>query len=142
SSEAIPFYGAIAAVICLKSDVDGTIKIGVNRVIGTLIGGFTGLIYLLTFKSMKLNPYINYALVSLVIIYLIWLMSNLNKPNAITIMCIVFISITINHGESTEFPVDFALNRVIDTLVGVLVAIFINWSDFEIRKYIKNKIDS
>lgn len=139
SPESMPFYGAIAAIICLKPDVDDTIDIGVNRVIGTLMGGLTGLVYLLNFKRLDLNSFTNYFLVSLIVILLIWLMANLNKPNAISIMCIVFISIVINHGESPEFPVNFALNRVIDTLVGVLVAIFINWSDFEIRKKINNK---
>lgn len=137
SAESIPFYGAIAAIICMKPDVDDTIDIGVNRVMGTLMGGFTGLLYLLNFKRLNLNSFTNYFLVSVIVIFLIWFMANLNKPNAISIMCIVFISIAINHGESPEFPVDFALNRVIDTLVGVLVAIFINWSDFEIRKRIK-----
>ncbi|MDD7306128.1 MAG: aromatic acid exporter family protein [Peptoniphilaceae bacterium] len=134
SDQSIPFYGAIAAIICMRTGLLESIDIGLNRILGTIIGGFTGLIYLLSFKKMDFIPIINYLLVSLVIFLLIWLMANLDKPNAISIMCVVFVSITINHGEAPDYPVDFALNRMIDTLVGVIIAIFVNWFDFKLRK--------
>lgn len=137
---AIPFYAAIAALICMKTGIDETIEIGVNRVFGTLVGGLSGLLYLLTFKRLMLDSFINYLLISLVIFVLIWIMSNLDKPNAITIMCVVLLSITLNHGQEVEYPFTFALNRVIDTLIGVVVAVFVNWFDFEIRK--TNKKDN
>ena len=139
SEEAIPFYGAIAAIICMKVGLDETINVGLNRILGTFLGGFTGLIHLLIFKRMTLHPFVNYIIISTVVFLLIWLMANLNKPNAISIMCIVFVSITINHGEAPDYPVAFALNRTIDTLVGVIIAIFVNWFDFELRKKYKEK---
>lgn len=55
-----------------------------------------------------------------------------NKPKAISIMAIVFLSITINHGTDT-MPFLFALNRTLDTMVGVISAIIVNRSDFEFR---------
>lgn len=139
SVESIPFYGAIAAVICMKTDLDQTLEIGLNRVLGTLVGGFSGLVYLIIFKRMYLNSFTNYLIVSSVVFVLIWLMANLNKPNAISIMCVVFLSITINHGEAPDYPIAFALNRTIDTLVGVVIAVLVNWTDFEMRKRIKQK---
>lgn len=139
SEEAMPFYGAIAAIICMKVDLNETIDVGKNRIIGTFLGGFTGLIYLVTFRKMGLSDFLNYFLISVVVFILIWIMANLNMPNAISIMCIVFISITINHGEAPDYPVAFALNRTIDTLVGVIIAIIVNWSDFELRKKIKHR---
>lgn len=135
--EAMPFYAAIAAIICLKEDVDGTLSIGINRIFGTLLGGAVGLLYLLAFKERDLPASLNYLLVSLSIVLMIWVMALLGKTKAISIMAVVFVSIAINHGLEAEYPVTFVINRVVDTLVGVFTAIIVNWSDFEIKKRMK-----
>lgn len=63
----------------------------------------------------------------------------MDKPNAISIMCIVFASVSINHYGENFGAINFALNRTLDTLVGVVIAILVNSLDFEILKYIKYK---
>ena len=35
----VPFYSAIAAILCMQPDVQGGLRVGLNRVVGTLIGG-------------------------------------------------------------------------------------------------------
>jgi uncharacterized membrane protein YgaE (UPF0421/DUF939 family) len=131
SENSLPFYAAIAAVICMKPNVDGTIDVGINRVIGTLIGGLAGLVYLILFKGLITHHFINYLIISISIIFLIWLLDFFKKPNAISIMAIVFLSITINHGIEPEYPIAFAMNRTIDTLMGVVVAILVNRIHFD-----------
>ena len=69
--------------------------------------------------------------------FLIWLVSSMEKPNAISIMCIVLASVSINHAGENFGAIDFAVNRVLDTLVGVVIAILVNSLDFEILKFIK-----
>lgn len=139
SDQAGPINGAIAAIICMQVDLEETIENGKNRILGTILGGLVGLIYLLSFKGRGLSDFQVYLSVSLVIFLLIWLMANLNMPNSITITCIVFLSITLNHGNEIDYPYAVALNRTIDTLIGVLVAVFVNWFDFELRKKIKKR---
>ncbi|WP_267907455.1 aromatic acid exporter family protein [Anaerococcus obesiensis] len=69
--------------------------------------------------------------------FLIWIVSSMEKPNAISIMCIVLASVSINHYGENFGAINFALNRTLDTLVGVVIAILVNSLDFEILKYIK-----
>ena len=136
--EGLPFYSAIAAIICLKSDVEGSREIGKNRIIGTFLGGFCGLIYLLIIPPDTLPENIELILISFLTSIIIWVMSMLDKPKAISIMAIVFLSITINHGKEDVLPFLFAFNRTLDTMIGVISAIVINWSEFEFRNKYTN----
>lgn len=137
--EGLPFYSAIAAIICLKSDVEGSREIGINRIIGTMLGGLCGLIYLLIVPANYLPVPVELILISLLASIIIWVMAMAGKPKAISIMAIVFLSITINHGNEGNLPFLFAFNRTFDTMVGVISAIVVNWTDFEIRENYNNK---
>lgn len=137
--EGLPFYSAIAAIICLKSDVEGSREIGINRVIGTMLGGLCGLLYLLIVPANYLPRSVELILISLLASIIIWVMAMAGKPKAISIMAIVFLSITINHGNEGNLPFLFAFNRTFDTMVGVIMAIVVNWSDFEIRENYNKK---
>ena len=136
--EGLPFYSAIAAIICLKSDVEGSRDIGKNRIIGTMLGGLCGLIYLLIVPANTLPKAFELILISFLSSIIIWIMSMANKPKAISIMAIVFLSITINHGKEANLPFLFAFNRTFDTMIGVISAILVNWSDFAFREKYKN----
>lgn len=137
--EGLPFYSAIAAIICLKSDVEGSREIGINRVIGTMLGGLCGLLYLLIVPANYLPKEVELILISLLASIIIWVMAMAGKPKAVSIMAIVFLSITINHGNEGNLPFLFAFNRTFDTMVGVISAIVVNWTDFEIRENYNNK---
>ena len=137
--EGLPFYSAIAAIICLKSDVEGSREIGINRVIGTMLGGLCGLLYLLIVPANYLPVPVELILISLLASIIIWVMAMAGKPKAISIMAIVFLSITINHGNEGNLPFLFAFNRTFDTMVGVISAIVVNWTDFEIRENYNHK---
>ena len=146
AGESLPFYSAIAAIICLKEGVEETKQIGINRIFGTILGGICGLIYLLIIPKNALPYALELILISFLTAFNIWFMSMLNKPKAITIMAIVFLSITINHGKETTLPFIFAFGRMLDTMIGVIIAILINRLDFtKINKYnlkdSKNKND-
>ena len=137
--EGLPFYSAIAAIICLKSDVEGSREIGINRVIGTILGGLCGLLYLLIVPANYLPRSVELILISLLASIIIWVMAMAGKPKAVSIMAIVFLSITINHGNEGNLPFLFAFNRTFDTMVGVISAIVVNWTDFEIRENYNHK---
>ena len=42
-SGGVPFYAAIAAVLCVQKDIHSSIKAAKNREIATLIGGLFGM---------------------------------------------------------------------------------------------------
>lgn len=132
--DGIPFYSAIAAIICLKSDVEGSRDIGKNRILGTILGGLCGLLYLLIVPRQIIPEYIELILTSFVSSLIIWVMAMAGKPKAISIMAVVFLSITLNHGSEANLPFLFAFNRTMDTMVGVMMAILVNGINFDFRK--------
>ena len=78
-----PFYSAIAAVICLQPEIKSTFRIGLNRTIGTLIGGFTGMavLFLIRGIEMESHPVFAYMLISFCIIPLMYLAEIVKKPH-------------------------------------------------------------
>lgn len=123
----IPFYSAIAAILCMQSDYINSIKMGKSRIIGTFIGGIYGLleILLIQYINIDLFGYIHYLILSLFLIPIIYTNVFLKVRSSAYISCVVFFSITASVGRSIG-PVNFAVNRIIDTLIGILVSIFIN----------------
>lgn len=82
------------------------------------------------------EPYIlDFFLMSLIVGLIIWIMAHLKRYNALTIMAIVFLSITLdNVNQTTDLPVLFAFNRTLDTLIGVVISIIINGAEISYRK--------
>lgn len=123
----IPFYSAIAAVLCMKSDYTNSLKVGKSRMIGTLIGGIYGFlaIIFIEYVNIKLFVYIHYLILSLFLIPIIYTNVFLKVSSSTYISCVVFFSITASSGRNMG-PMYFTLNRMIDTLIGIVVSIVIN----------------
>lgn len=130
-SQGIVFYSCIAAVLCIQQDVSGSKKVAINRVKGTLLGGSVGMLVLFIEKSFlpmdTLLP--RYLLISVMIIPVIYLTVLLKMTTASYISCVVFMSITVSHAFDVN-PLLFATNRMIDTLIGIFVALAFNTIHF------------
>lgn len=134
--EGLDFYSAIAAIICMQQSVHETYHKGLGRIIGTIFGGGMGLCFLLLFPENSLPDILRIIIIAILVTIIIWIMASVNKKDAVSIAGIVFLSVSINHAEDI-MPFNFALNRVIDTLIGVLVAFFVNYLDFKLRESLK-----
>lgn len=77
----VPFYSGIAAIICLQPEIKSTFRIGLNRTIGTLIGGFTGMTILFILREFSLFsfPTLKNFLISLCIIPLMFLAESFKR---------------------------------------------------------------
>jgi len=116
-----PFYACIAAVICMGDSVENSMKAGKNRLIGTLTGGIYGIIFIFL-NPITLIP--QPFLISLGIIVVIYTGVLIRKPASVAISCVVFLAIMTNlKGNSTYL---YAVNRIIETAAGIIIAIFIN----------------
>ncbi|WP_311480470.1 FUSC family protein [uncultured Anaerococcus sp.] len=131
--EGLAFYSAIAAIICMQQNVHQTFHKGLGRIIGTIFGGTMGLIYLLAFPAGSIPEIARLIIIAGLVTIIIWIMASVNKKDAVSIAGIVFLSVTINHAGDLV-PLNFALSRIIDTLIGVLVAFFVNYIDFKIKE--------
>ena len=125
--DGVPFYSAIAAILCMQPDVSNSIKVGLNRAIGTFIGGIFGILILTIFHLYIPIDIImlRYFIASLMLIPLIYITVLVKKTTASYITCVVFLSIVITHGNDIN-PFIFGINRMIDTLIGIGISILIN----------------
>lgn len=123
----IPFYSAIAAILCMQPYVQNSKKVAMNRTVATFIGGFAGMLVLLLQRHVSLFqlPLLQYGLIALCIVPLIHLTVVLQKPSASYITCVVFLSVTVSHGGDVS-PYLFAFNRILDTLIGIFVSLGVN----------------
>ncbi len=126
-----PFFACLTAVICLQDTVYNSINMGINRGIGTIIGAIFGLIFLFLFRSLEVhipNQYISkltiYLIIASGIILMIYLCNILKRPGAINITCIAFLGVTTTHAYSN--PLFYATNRIIETLLGIVISILVN----------------
>lgn len=125
--DGIPFYSAIAAILCMQPYVQGSIKVAVNRVIGTLIGGIAGMLVLVFLRQCVSADMqvLRYGIISFCILPLIYIPVALHWESAAYITCVVFLSVTVSHGGESS-PFSFALSRIFDTLIGIAVSLGVN----------------
>lgn len=114
----------VSGIMCIQNTLEDSMEKGKSRVLGTVVGGVVGFIGTLSY-SFGVLPQGVYALIAaigiLVTIYVCLCLSlNFCIPNA----CVTFLAIFINSSGETWFV--NAFGRVVDTLLGVLIALLIN----------------
>ena len=136
--EGIPFYSMLAALWCIRPYIGSSLEMALQRTLGTFVGaGFGLLVLLIKLSCLPQNHFGNEliydVLVALAIIPIIWLTVLLHHQNASYFSCVVFLSIVVNH-IGDENPYIFVLNRVLDTMIGIVIGIGINSFHLPSRK--------
>lgn len=124
-------FACISVIICLKETVQDSYTMAVDRMGGTIIGGLMGIPFL-AFSNYWHSKYSFFAfdavLISSGIVLVIYLCNLLDKKGATSTACVVFLSVIIVFqvpGQSMS-PIAYSFNRMIDSAVGLAVAIVIN----------------
>jgi len=125
----IVFYSQLSALWCMQAYRTNTKKNAIQRVIGTMIGALYGLIVLLVNMELSticvLPAYFMPAVISLMIILVLYTTVLIRKKQASYFSCVVFLSIVVNHiGDSN--PYIFVWNRILDTLIGIVIGVLVN----------------
>lgn len=113
------FYATIAAVVAMQSSVIKSYKAGRNRMLGTTVGGLTGLLCSLIAPG-------NIVVCGIGIIVVIYICDLLDWNKSIPIACIVFLATTTNLSPETT-PLAYSIYRFLDTFLGVAVSILVNY---------------
>lgn len=123
----IPFYSAIAAISCMQNNIDDSFKVATNRTISTLLGGMWGMSFVLldVYLLPSMPNIYRELIISLMLILVIQTSVIFNLKKSAYLSCVVFLSITITHGFDAN-PILFAINRIVDTLIGIIVSLVIN----------------
>lgn len=131
-----PFFAGIAAAYTLHKDQKTPFQKAKIRSIGSVIGGYFGLLvfviveYLFTIL-VKIDDALIYRLllylfVSVGVLLLIHINNLAKQHDAIFISCLTFLSVTISIRNGGMEIAQFATNRIISTVIGVAIALFIN----------------
>ena len=126
----IPFYSAIAAILCMQPYIGTSLQAAKSRTIGTIIGGLWG--FLIIILDMEIHftqiPMLHYSIVALMIIPVIYTTVIVKKQEASYITCVVFLSIVVEKvAEANAYF--FVMNRLLDTLIGIAISLVINQID-------------
>ncbi len=115
-------FACIAVVFSMLDTVQNSIQYGINRAIGTVVGGT------ISIGVMELNALLPAWAAPLTIglgVMLVILVCNLlGKKIASTSAAVVFLIITITTDGSASYA--YAIKRSIDTLVGIVIAVAVN----------------
>ena len=121
------FFSMINAVICMQNSREKTITTAANRVLGTLIGGAFGIAFvylsMVTGLTEHLLFYYLFEAICLIPVIMVTLLIKMDTISAYS--CVVFISATVNHGFDGTV-ITYALNRILDTFIGIVIAFAIN----------------
>lgn len=120
-----PLIAALSAVFSLRQDLTTTLSFGKSRVLGNSIGGATAIIYFFMKQYFHNDFLIELLVLPALVAFIIVLSDGINNNSGIIsgIATMLLITLSVPQGESFIF----ALGRVLDTFIGTLIAIFINF---------------
>lgn len=122
------FFAAIAVVFCMNNSFYTSYKAGLYRMCGTLVGASAGILV------VWIHP--NDALlcgVGTLVYVLVCKLVHIEKT--IPTAGVVFAAIMLTLGNKNPFL--YSLNRVIDTFVGIIIAVIISYAVFPNENIIK-----
>jgi len=116
-NDELSFALIYAAVICIETSVVSSFKIGYNRVLGTAVGGVIGLV------MTYLPIYGGIAMALGIIVTIIFCnLLNIKKATGIAITLVIIIIM----GSSDTTPAVYAMQRTLDTVIGIVIATIVN----------------
>ena len=113
-----PLLASIAAIMTIESSIAESFTTGKNRIYGTILGGIIALI-------MSYIVPLNFFFIGIGLIILITICNMFKWSKAVRMAMIVFLSIALNYEGIARF--NYAFDRTLDTLVGVIIGAAINY---------------
>lgn len=119
-------FACVAAVICMQNTVVDSLEKGISRILGTIVGGLVGMFVLfISSQVFAFNEELMIFIIPLGIIMLIEICVMIDKKQAVVISCVVYLSILISKNRDGGYVL-YTLNRVLDTSVGIIIALLVN----------------
>ena len=123
-----PTFACIGTVFGMGTDINDSIKNGGNRFFGTLIGGFLGMLlfrlYICFVPDGKfralLLPFVFVGVVLLILVSQMFRWVGAVQPGSV-VLCIILFNTPV------DTYISYSVNRMIDTGIGVAIALLINW---------------
>lgn len=127
ANEKYSVYSAVVAIVCMQRDWMDTLQASKDRFVGTFLGALFGLITYLIIIYFNLADFtlLSYLIIGIASIVLMMTTIAINNSEITAITCIIFLSI-ISFRDMEASIYYFTLRKIIDTFVGISVALLIN----------------
>jgi len=135
---------AVAAIVTIRTTQEETIVSGMFRIFGTIIGAIFGcLIVVISIYLPYYNDGLFVIVIPVMLLLNLYICNMLRLQDSCSISCVVTILIATQIAplfDPMDDALNFALLRVRDTFVGVIVATLINLIPYQIsQKFFKKK---
>lgn len=138
-NERTPMIAALAAVVVLKESPKSSLTSGKHRVMGNFLGALTALMLIVVKQLVQHDVLVELFGAPFAVIFMIVACNKLNYKTG-TIGGIAAFFMTYFSAPDIQ-PILYAANRLIDTLIGSLIAICINYLvDKEVMVQWKNRL--
>lgn len=118
-----PFYACIAAVICMTDSCETSIKMGKNRMIGTIVGGAFGMLATIILSKYDTNVLRTLIICSFIVLS-IYVCTLLKRPGSVSIACIVLLANLLLNRDYSNYI--YTLSRIAETFIGIIIAVGVN----------------
>ena len=120
-----------AAILCMQASVEKSIDSGKSNIVASLMGGLIGTIAVFFgLPGYGTVAFILCALIGIVVLIHTCHVSRLG--GSIVLSCLVYMTIitgTLDPGGID--PIAFSFNRIVDSLIGIMVTVFVNAAIFK-----------
>lgn len=126
------YYMIIATILSMKETSSQSLIYGSGRIKGTILGGFVGMLVLFLFQYLGTSVHSSAYIIinTFSAIFCIWVSKLLKfDENGGSMSCVVLFTITIVRFYENIIP--YVISRVIETLIGILIAIAVNTFTFQ-----------
>ncbi|NLE83992.1 MAG: hypothetical protein GX603_05710 [Chloroflexi bacterium] len=123
-----PYHACVATIVCMQPTLKSSFQSAVDRTLGTIIAGIYAYILAVLFgQTWGIQPtnISFYLLVGFLSFPLMAIMIIIKKPSSLAITAIVYLVIMLTITDND--PLTYTFMRVVATLIGISVALFVNW---------------
>lgn len=124
-----PQFSLLACVLMMKSSIKETISASINRTLGTVLGGVLSLLAIFILNQFHIDQHsiLNVFIIPVMIVIALTLTKDCHLDSYVGSMaCIVICVMMLGHRAPDANPVYYVGSRVIETVVGIVVAGLVN----------------
>lgn len=124
-----PINAVIVCVLMMKTSVDESFVGGINRTIGTVLGGAIALLMLelMRFFIIDIESLPAAFIIAAGILIALTISKSFNWDSSVgSTACVVLLILMLSHGHASDEPFAYITKRVIETLLGLLIAVLVN----------------
>lgn len=124
----MPYHACIATIVCMQPTLKSTFNAATDRTLGTIIAGIYAYllaVLLISNAAMEPSSLQYYLLIGALSFPLMALMVAIKKTSSLAITVIVYLVIMLS--VSATNPLAYTAERVAGTLIGIGVALLVNW---------------